>query len=118
VRTWVLSIVHNQAIDRARRSKAKRLEAEIELAGEVPDGQDVYREVATSLDRERIGQALRSLPSEQRAAIELAYFGGYSHSEIAGLLRIPLGTVKGRLRLGLDKLRSILAEPALELRPE
>ncbi|MBV8086156.1 MAG: RNA polymerase subunit sigma-24, partial [Chloroflexi bacterium] len=50
--------------------------------------------------------------------IELAYFGGYSHSEIAGLLRIPLGTVKGRLRLGMDKLRSLLAEPALELRPE
>jgi RNA polymerase sigma-70 factor (ECF subfamily) len=118
VRTWVLSIIHNQTIDKLRRSRSKRLEAQIELAGEVVDQQDVFQEVAASLERQRIGRALKSLPNEQRTTIELAYFGGYSHSEIAGLLRIPLGTVKGRLRLGMDKLRSLLAEPALELRPD
>ena len=118
VRTWVLSIVHNQAIDKLRRSRSKRLEAQIEAAGEVADRQDVFQEVAANLERHRIRQALQTLPNEQRTTIELAYFGGCSHSEIAGLLRIPLGTVKGRLRLGLDKLRVALAEPALELRPE
>ncbi|MBV8084420.1 MAG: sigma-70 family RNA polymerase sigma factor [Chloroflexi bacterium] len=118
VRTWVLSIIHHQAIDKLRRSRSRKMEAQIELAGEVVDHQDVFQEVAASLERQRIGQALRRLPNEQRTTIELAYFGGYSHSEIAGLLRIPLGTVKGRLRLGMDKLRSLLAEPALELRPE
>ena len=118
VRTWVLSIIHHQAIDKLRRSRSRKMEAQIERAGEVVDHQDVFQEVAASLERQRIGQALRRLPNEQRTTIELAYFGGYSHSEIAGLLRIPLGTVKGRLRLGMDKLRSLLAEPALELRPE
>jgi RNA polymerase sigma-70 factor (ECF subfamily) len=79
---------------------------------------DVWAEVAADLERQRIGQALSSLPREQRTTIELAYFGGYSHSEIANLLCIPLGTVKGRLRLGMDKLRTLLAEPGMELAAE
>jgi RNA polymerase sigma-70 factor (ECF subfamily) len=79
---------------------------------------DVWGEVSALLERQRIVQALSLLPREQRATIELAYYGGYTHSEIANLLRIPLGTVKGRLRLGMDKLRSALMEPGLELSPE
>jgi len=75
---------------------------------------DVWGEVVAGLERQRIGQALSSLPREQRGTIELAYFGGYSHSEIATLLRIPLGTVKGRLRLGMDKLRAALRQPGGE----
>jgi RNA polymerase sigma-70 factor (ECF subfamily) len=119
VRNWILSIVHNQAIDRLRRMRARqRLDAQVELADDIAQRPDVWGEVAASLERQRIGQALGRLPSEQRAAIELAYFGGYSHSEIADLLRIPLGTVKGRLRLGMDKLRLALAEPGLGLAAE
>jgi RNA polymerase sigma-70 factor, ECF subfamily len=55
------------------------------------------------------------LPEDQRKAIELAYFGGYSHNEIAHLLRVPLGTVKGRLRLGIDKLRAVVTDTNMEL---
>jgi RNA polymerase sigma-70 factor, ECF subfamily len=79
---------------------------------------DVWGEVSAALERQRISQALSVLPREQRATIELAYFGGYSHSEIANLLRVPLGTVKGRLRLGMDKLRSTLSESGMELSAE
>ena len=119
VRNWVLSIVHNQAIDKLRRLKSKqRLDIQLELAEDTLRRPDVWAEVAADLERQRIGQALSSLPREQRTTIELAYFGGYSHSEIANLLCIPLGTVKGRLRLGMDKLRTLLAEPGMELAAE
>jgi RNA polymerase sigma-70 factor, ECF subfamily len=115
-RTWIMSIVHHQAIDKLRRIRSKQ---SLDSYGDVPPDAlqqpDVWTDVAAGLERERISQALRGLPQEQRATIELAYFGGFSHSEIARLLRIPLGTVKGRLRLGMDKLRSSLAEPNLGL---
>jgi RNA polymerase sigma-70 factor, ECF subfamily len=115
-RTWIMSIVHHQAIDKLRRIRSKQ---SLDFYGDVPPDAlqqpDVWTDVAAGLERERISQALRGLPQEQRATIELAYFGGFSHSEIARLLRIPLGTVKGRLRLGMDKLRSSLAEPNLGL---
>ena len=120
VRNWILSIVHNQTIDRVRRLRSKqRLDTQMELAEDALQRPDVWGEVSAALDRQRISQALGSLPREQRATIELAYFGGYSHSEIANLLRVPLGTVKGRLRLGMDKLRVALTEPGgMELSPE
>ncbi len=119
VRNWILSIVHNQAIDRLRRVRSKqRLDTHMELAEDALQRPDVWGEVAAVLERQRINDALRDLPKEQRATIELAYFGGYSHSEIANLLRIPLGTVKGRLRLGMDKLRLALTEPGMELSAE
>ncbi|HVA24458.1 MAG TPA: sigma-70 family RNA polymerase sigma factor [Chloroflexota bacterium] len=119
VRNWILSIVHNQAIDRGRRLRSKqRLDSQLELAEDTLQRPDVWGEVSAALDRQRITQALSALPQEQRATIELAYFGGYSHSEIANLLRIPLGTVKGRLRLGMDKLRAALVEAGLEFSPE
>ena len=112
VRTWVLSVVHNQAIDKLRRLRSKQWrDTELDAAAERLQGPDVSGQVLADLERQRIKEALQTLPAEQRKAIELAYFGGYTHSEIAGLLRIPLGTVKGRLRLGMDKLRSLLAEP-------
>ncbi len=119
VRNWIMSIVHNQAIDRLRRVRSKqRLDTTMELADDALQRPDVWGEVAVVLERQRIDAALRELPKEQRATIELAYFGGYSHSEIANLLRIPLGTVKGRLRLGMDKLRSALTEAGMELSAE
>ena len=119
VRNWILSIVHNQAIDRMRRLRTRqRLDSQLELAEDAVQRPDVWGEVSAALDRQRISQALSTLPREQRATIELAYFGGYSHTEIANLLRIPLGTVKGRLRLGMDKLRLLLTDSGLELSPE
>jgi RNA polymerase sigma-70 factor (ECF subfamily) len=113
VRGWLLSMVHNRAIDRLRRLRAKqRLDTEIDPASDSMQRPDVWAEVEAGLDRQRIGRALGALPDEQRKTIELAYFGGYSHTEIATLLRIPVGTVKGRLRLGMEKLRAALAEPS------
>src|SRR5918992_6378767 len=112
VRTWVLGIVHNRSIDALRRGavhdrrqepiedKAERFEA-----AELTDVEAARREEARS-----VRGALHTLPEEQRRTIELAYFGGFSHSQIAELLDEPIGTVKGRMRLGLDKLRRQLAE--------
>lgn len=115
VRTWLLSIVHHRAIDRLRRSSTHEItDGAIESLPERADESvDVAHEVALSIDGERVRAALATLPGEQRQAIELAYFGGYSHSEIARMLAIPAGTVKGRLRIGLQKLRALLDQPGL-----
>jgi RNA polymerase sigma-70 factor (ECF subfamily) len=63
-----------------------------------------------------VHSALRELPADQRRVIELAYFGGFSHSQIAEMLKLPTGTVKGRMRLGLRKMRAELGEPASALK--
>lgn len=113
VRTWMLGIVRNRAID-ALRSKAGRAPKldfdddsilEHRPAEELTDSEALRRETA-----QEVRGALDELPGEQAKVIELAYFGGFSHSEIAGMLGVPLGTVKGRMRLGLEKVRSELAE--------
>jgi RNA polymerase sigma-70 factor (ECF subfamily) len=107
VRTWVLGIVHNRAIDGLRRNtvhERRRASMEgIEERHEAPERTDV--EVARREEARTVRDAIHTLPAEQRRAIELAYFGGFSHSEIAELLEMPVGTVKGRMRLGLEKLR-------------
>jgi RNA polymerase sigma-70 factor (ECF subfamily) len=114
VRSWVLGIVRNRAIDALRRDArpgAPRLgfddEALLESrpAEERTDAEAVRRETA----REVRG-ALSDLPTDQSKVIELAYFGGFSHSEISEMLGMPLGTVKGRMRLGLEKMRGRIAE--------
>jgi RNA polymerase sigma-70 factor (ECF subfamily) len=113
VRTWMLGIVRNRAID-ALRSKAGRAPKldfdddsilEHRPAAELTDSEALRRETA-----EEVRGALDELPGEQAKVIQLAYFGGFSHSEIAGMLGVPLGTVKGRMRLGLEKIRGELAE--------
>jgi RNA polymerase sigma-70 factor (ECF subfamily) len=112
VRTWVLGIVHNRAIDALRRSLVhdrRRETAEgIEERHEAPERTEV--EAARREEARTVRSALDALPEEQRRTIELAYFGGFSHSQIAELLDMPIGTVKGRMRLGLDKLRHQLSE--------
>jgi RNA polymerase sigma-70 factor (ECF subfamily) len=117
VRSWVLSAVHNRAIDAFRRESiregktvadeglSERIEEPVRTAEEV-ERRDEAREIRTALD---------SLPSEQRRVIELAYFGGFSHSEIAEQLGLPAGTVKGRMRLGLSKLRLVVGDPVSAL---
>ncbi len=75
---------------------------------------DVEQQVGISLDAEQVRKALGALPTDQRHAIELAYFGGLSHSEIAHKLGVPLGTVKGRLRIGLQKMRMLLDQAGFQ----
>lgn len=112
VRSWLLTIVHHCAIDLLRR----RSGAPPVVAGldEIADRQavpDAWSEVAGRLDQERVRSAVATLPGDQRRAIELAFFDGLTHREIAERDGLPLGTVKGRLRLGLRRLYGMLAEP-------
>jgi|SRR5271154_548534 len=110
VRTWALGIVHNRAVDALRRSgvhERRRVSDEgIEESLEAPERTDAQA-IGNAASREIRG-ALEELPEEQRRVIELAYFGGFTHIEIASMLDTPLGTVKGRMRLGLQKLRGDL----------
>jgi RNA polymerase sigma-70 factor (ECF subfamily) len=108
VRTWLLGIVHHRAVDALRRSGgASRRQADVPVEDiDVDAGVHVDAEV---IERERAGQvrdALSDLPAEQSRVIELAYFGGFTHTEIADMLGVPVGTIKGRMRLGLSKLRT------------
>lgn len=110
LRTWVITAVRNRSIDYLRgRSAYERLEREIPKDAEARgEGSDPWGEVATSIERDIIREALASLPPEQRQAVELAYFGGYTHTEVAALLGVPLGTAKTRIRDGLIRLRDTL----------
>ena len=107
MRTWVLGIVHNRAIDGLRRSTVHERRREtlevVEERHEARERTDV--EVARREEARSVRGASNTLPDEQRQTIELAYFGGFTHNQIAELLEEPLGTVKGRMRLGLDKMR-------------
>jgi RNA polymerase sigma-70 factor (ECF subfamily) len=110
LRSWLLTSVRHRAIDYLR-GRAARERQELELSAEVPSygqGADPWREVSESLEREAIRQALASLPPEQRQVLELAYYGGYTQREIAEIVSVSLGTVKGRTRLALEKLSSYL----------
>jgi RNA polymerase sigma-70 factor, ECF subfamily len=114
VRAWFLTIVHNRAIDARRRYIDRRprpvpLE-NVEAVLSVPD---VWREVSARLTRDEVRAAVDILPAEQRQAIELAFFEGLTHQEISQRINAPLGTVKGRLRLGLKKVHATLMEPAV-----
>lgn len=104
--TWALTIAHRRAVDRVRSEQASRnrddRHAQQNLDTTAPDTAGV---VVDLLDRERVVRALGELTEPQRESIELAYFGGHSHSEVAALLGLPLGTVKTRIRDGLVRLR-------------
>ncbi len=113
VRSWVLGVVHNRAIDAFRRelSRDSRDLRESELAERLPAPELVEQEVERRDDARLVRGALADLPADQRRVIELAYFGGFSHREIAEMLELPPGTVKGRMRLGLAKMRLALGDP-------
>jgi RNA polymerase sigma-70 factor, ECF subfamily len=112
VRTWVLGIVHNRGIDALRRSTVHDRRREtldgVEERYEARERTDV--EAARREEARSVRGALETLPAEQRRTIELAYFGGFTHNQIAKLLDEPLGTVKGRMRLGLEKMRREMVE--------
>jgi RNA polymerase sigma-70 factor (ECF subfamily) len=110
-RSWLMSIVHNLAIDR-RRGRQRRMWTDVAL-DEVDalletDEDDAFALVVQSIDAERVQAVLRELPDEQRQAIVLAYFMGLTHQEIADQTGTPLGTVKSRMRLGLRRMRASL----------
>jgi RNA polymerase sigma-70 factor, ECF subfamily len=110
VRTWALGIVHNRAVDALRRcnvhERRRAGDEGIEDSLEAPERTDAQA-IGNAVASELRG-ALDELPDEQRQVIELAYFGGFTHIEIASMLDLPLGTIKGRMRLGLHKLRGQL----------
>ena len=114
VRTWVLGIVHHRAIDALRRrgvrDRGEVHEEGIETRLAAPERTDL--EVARREEAREVRDALEQLPAEQSRVIELAYFGGLTHVQIASLLETPVGTVKGRMRLGLSKMRVALGHPA------
>jgi RNA polymerase sigma-70 factor (ECF subfamily) len=114
VRTWTLGIVHNRAIDALRRGivhdRRRASDEGIEERFEAPENTEL--EVARRDESREIREALNELPDEQSQVIELAYFGGFTHTEIASMLGAPIGTVKGRMRLGLAKMRLALGNPS------
>jgi RNA polymerase sigma-70 factor (ECF subfamily) len=114
VRSWVLRVVHNRAIDAFRRdaSKESRDVRDESAAERLASPERIDVEVERRDDARQVRGALEELPADQRQVIELAYFGGFSHSEIAEMLALPPGTVKGRMRLGLTKMRTALGDAA------
>lgn len=106
LRSWLVTTVRNCAIDRLR-GRAAHHRKECELKSAVPATEpatDPWRRVSSSVEQTAVRKALDTLPLEQRLSVELAYFGSYSQPEIAGMMGVTLGTVKGRMRLGLQKL--------------
>lgn len=113
VRSWMLGTLRNRAIDALRRSSGKAPKLDHEDDGvleQVPGEERTDTEALRRETARELRGALTALPREQSKVIDLAYFGGFSHGEIAEMLGMPLGTVKGRMRLGLEKIRLELAE--------
>jgi RNA polymerase sigma-70 factor, ECF subfamily len=110
-RNWLMSIVHHRSIDRLRHVAASGTLIAYE---ELPESSEestkpgIWQQAWTNVRGEMVRKALERLPSEQKKSIELAYFSGYTQAEIASLMGVPLGTVKGRMRIGLQKLRAML----------
>lgn len=112
IRAWLLTSVRNRAIDQLRGRTGHEMR-EVDLAGAeslpaLGPGADPWREVSLAMERDAVAEALSRLPVEQKQAIELAYYGGYSQSEIADIAKVPISTVKGRMRLAIEKLHSYL----------
>jgi RNA polymerase sigma-70 factor (ECF subfamily) len=112
-RSWLLTIVHHCAIDLLRRrAGAPPVVAGLDEMANRRSVPDAWSEISGRIESERVRTAVETLPGEQRRAIEMAFFDGLTHREIAERDGLPLGTVKGRLRLGLKRLSGLLAEPA------
>ncbi len=107
VRGWLLSIVHHRSVDVLRRKTSFR-PAPLEAAEQRPAEDDTAAEGIRNVEHASVRAALEALPPAQRRTVELAYFGGYTHVELAELMGVPLGTVKGRMRIALQKLRHAL----------
>jgi RNA polymerase sigma-70 factor (ECF subfamily) len=107
--TWILTMAHRRAVDRIRSSQSTRdRDTRIGLRDMETEYDSVSESVEIKVEHERVGQALQRLTELQRQAVTLAYYGGYSHSEVAEMLKVPIGTVKTRLRDGMIRLRDEL----------
>jgi len=107
--TWLLTFVHRRAVDLVRREDRRRAEPLVEGADAAAT--DAAEDAWLRFERERVQAALRQLPDQQREALELAYYGGFSQSELAERLGQPVGTIKSRMFTGLARLRELLGEP-------
>ena len=108
--TWVLTLVHRRAVDLVRGEERRRAEPLSEQT-EAGRSESAEEDAWLRFERERVQSALKQLPDQQREALELAYYGGFSQSELAERLGQPVGTIKSRMFSGLARLRELLAEP-------
>ncbi len=107
--TWILTMAHRRAVDRVRASQSSRdRDVKIGIRDFAPDYDNVAETVEVSIEHKRVTKAMSRLTELQRQAVSLAYYGGYSHSEVAELLSVPIGTVKTRVRDGMIRLRDEL----------
>jgi RNA polymerase sigma-70 factor (ECF subfamily) len=107
--TWILTMAHRRAVDRIRASQAGRdRDVKIGIRDYVGEYDNVSETVELTIEHERVKKAMAQLTELQRQAVTLAYYGGYSHSEVAAMLKVPIGTVKTRLRDGMIRLRDEL----------
>ena len=111
--TWILTLVHRRAVDLVRRENVRRGEP-LEHAPEPAAPETVEGEATLGFQRRVVQEALKGLPPEQREALELAYYGGLTQSQLAERLGQPLGTIKSRMFMGLARLRDLLAQAGLE----
>jgi RNA polymerase sigma-70 factor (ECF subfamily) len=111
--TWILTLVHRRAVDVVRREQRRHADS-LDRAPE-PAVEGVEEDAWLRFQRERVQEALRNLPDAQREALELAYYGGFSQSELAERLGQPLGTIKSRMFTGLSRMRELLGEPGGEV---
>ena len=118
--TWVLTLVHRRAVDLVRREERRRTEPLADEPVGAEPSEPMEEAAWLRFERERVQAALKQLPDNQREALELAYFGGFSQSELAERLGVPLGTIKSRMFAGLARLRELLDDSAQEgsWRPE
>jgi RNA polymerase sigma-70 factor (ECF subfamily) len=113
--TWIVTLVHRRAVDLVRREERRRAEPLDLEERDAPDPAGSAEEEAwLGFERERVVRLLRTLPDAQREALELAYYGGYSQSELAEKLGVPLGTIKSRMFAGLARLRELLDDTEQE----
>lgn len=108
LRAWLLTVVHHRCITVLRGRRSSALEDPLDEESAVTGSDEVWERVARGLDALDIQRAMTGLPEEQREVVRLAYFVGLTHPQIAAQLDVPLGTVKGRMRLALRKLRDAL----------
>jgi RNA polymerase sigma factor (sigma-70 family) len=108
--TWLLTFVHRRAVDLVRREDRRRTDPLPETLEPTPS-ESAEEDAWLRFERERVQAALRQLPDQQREALELAYYGGFSQSELAERLGQPVGTIKSRMFSGLARLRELLGEP-------